>query len=234
LIPHATLKHLLVACLGVSVGAAASAPAAEPNEVQGPGGRIRFDIPAEPLAKALAAFGELTGFEIIADARQAVGRISAPVSGTMLPREALLTLLLGTGLAVRDYAPGSVRLVTVSPAASVPVPGPVAGSSPFGAYFAAVQQAVLLALCRTDTTMPGSYRLAIKLWVAPSGSVARVRFLDTTGDRQRDAALGAALGQVDIGVPPPAHFQQPITLVILPRPPGGACVMAGGTQDASH
>jgi hypothetical protein len=176
---------------------------------------VSFNIPAQPLLQALTAFAEATGFEIVADARQAHGRVSSPLIGTMQPREALLTLLAGTGLTVRDYAPGDVKLVLAPLSPDQSVFSPV--TSPHARYFADVQQAILNATCRAGITRPGSYRLAIKLWVQPSGEVAHVKFLDTTGDAARDTALNLAFQRMDIGTPPPPDFQQPITLVILPR-----------------
>jgi hypothetical protein len=176
---------------------------------------VSFDIPAEPLPQALAAFAEATGFEIVADARQAHGRVSSSLAGEMAPREALLKLLAGTGLTVRDYAPGDVKLVLAPISPDQPAFSPT--TSTHAGYFAAVQQALLRAICRVRATRPGSYRLAIKLWVQPSGEVAHVKFLDTTGDAARDTALDLAVQRLDIGEPPPPDFQQPITLVILPR-----------------
>jgi hypothetical protein len=208
--------YILAICLGVLAGMGAVASAGEGGLASEQVGRIVFDLPAQPLPKALAAFSRETGFEIIADAREAHGRTSSPVIGAMQPHEALLTLLAGTGLAIRDYAPGNVRLVAPAPSALEPEFSPA--NSRHAPYFAAVQRAILRAVCHADATWPGPYRLAIKLWVAPSGAVSRVKLLDTTGDGGRDMALNAALGQVDVGSAPPADFQQPITLVILPRP----------------
>ncbi|WP_157450333.1 STN domain-containing protein [Bradyrhizobium sp. ARR65] len=87
------------------------ASASEQERVEGRADAITLNIPGQPLAKALAAFGAATGFEVIVDGRQTQNLVSSPVAGNMSPDEALRVLLEGTGLTVRDYTPGNVRLV---------------------------------------------------------------------------------------------------------------------------
>jgi hypothetical protein len=203
---------LLSVCLGIFNG---DKPGfAEEQTSPGQAEQINFNIPVQPLGSALAAFGVAAGFEIIADARSTRGRMSSLVVGSMPAREALLMLLADTGLSIRNYAPGSVKIL-LAPRQAEPSFSPE--HSPYVSYFAAVQQAILRAVCDSNATKPGVYRLAIKLWVSASGTVTRVKFLDTSGDRERDATLVSALHRADIGEPPPVGFEQPITLVIVPR-----------------
>ena len=54
---------------------------------------------------------------------------------------------------------------------------------------ARVQQAVRNALCRSPQTRPGSYRLAMQLWLNPDGQVERVHLLGSTGKTTRDEAI---------------------------------------------
>jgi hypothetical protein len=189
-------------------------------------GAIAFDIPAQPLDEALGVFGEVTGFEIIANARQVHGLRSSRVKGVMTPYAALELLLAGTGVEISDYSPGNIRLVLAPESFAPAMPDPA--FSPDAPYFAGVQRAVLQAMCSAGTT-PGSDRLAMKLWVEPSGAIARVKLLDSTGDASLDAALGVMLGQMDVGEPP-ADLQQPITLVVQPSSSAAAfsCETAGG------
>jgi hypothetical protein len=194
---------------------------------------IDFKIPAQPLGSALAAFGAATGFEIIADARFTHGRTSSPVIGSMRAHEALLLLLADTGLTIRNYTPGSVRIMLA------PRPAETRFSperSAYASYFAAVQQTVLQAICAQNTTRPGGYRLALKLWLSASGAVRRVKFLGTSGDRQRDTTLVSALQRADIGQAPPAGFAQPVTLVIGPQlsTKNHDCQGAGGKLSHAH
>ena len=57
-----------------------------------------FDIPALPMADALIRFGQQAGVEVSADAASTAGRRGAPVHGAMGWRQALDTLLAGSGL----------------------------------------------------------------------------------------------------------------------------------------
>ena len=65
------------------------------------------DIPAQPLAEALAELGRETGLQVGADAALVAGRRSAAVSGMMTPEAALAALLQGTGLGFSSIGPGS-------------------------------------------------------------------------------------------------------------------------------
>jgi hypothetical protein len=84
-------------------------------------------------------------------------------------------------------------------------------------YFAAVQRALLRALCRDQSTMPGPYRLALKLWIEPSGTLARAKRLDTTGDPRLDLAVDSVVQGLDVGQPVPPNLPQPIAILILPQ-----------------
>ena len=166
---HGLWKAFAVACSLASFIFPAGALAQQ--EVSGQTSRIAFNIPAQPLARALAAFGEATGFEVIADGRQAYGRMSSPVAGEMSATEALRTLIVGTGLTVRAYAPGNARLVLAPAPIAVPEFSPA--TSPHASYFAAVQDMILQTICRADVGLLDGHRLAIMLWLAPSGAVTR-------------------------------------------------------------
>ena len=60
-----------------------------------------FDIPQQPLPKALAQFGAQSGFEIIADSTLTASKSSPGVTGTFDPDAALSHMLRGTGLTYR-------------------------------------------------------------------------------------------------------------------------------------
>jgi iron complex outermembrane receptor protein len=75
---------------------------------------VAFDIPAQPLASALTAFGRQSGYQISVDQATLANLSSSPVSGAMAPEEALRRLLSGTGLAWR---PGGGRSVFITKAA---------------------------------------------------------------------------------------------------------------------
>jgi iron complex outermembrane receptor protein len=61
----------------------------------------QFDIPAQPLADALTAFGRQSGLRVTADGALVRDRSAPAVTGAMMPEEALRRLLEGSGLAGR-------------------------------------------------------------------------------------------------------------------------------------
>ncbi|GLC28231.1 TonB-dependent siderophore receptor [Roseisolibacter agri] len=64
-------------------------------------GRRHFEIPAQPLADALADFARQAGVRVQADATALTGARSSAVTGTLTPGDALRALLQGTGLTAR-------------------------------------------------------------------------------------------------------------------------------------
>ena len=73
--------------------------------------RIAFDIPAQPLPDALAAFSLQATVWVEVDRLTASGATSTAVSGTMTSPEALRRLLAGTGMTAR-FTDDQVALVT--------------------------------------------------------------------------------------------------------------------------
>jgi iron complex outermembrane receptor protein len=60
-----------------------------------------FNIPAQPLADALTAFGRQSGLQITYQPELVAGRISQAVSGSSTPAQALQQMLSGTGVTYR-------------------------------------------------------------------------------------------------------------------------------------
>jgi TonB family protein len=219
---------LWIACtllLAGSLGAVASdaLPAAS---VSG----IVLDIPTQSLASALYAYSAATAVEVIADGALVSGRQSAALKGTFTPEEALRELLAGTGLTVRRTGEDAFVLVplqTTMAAVWSPDPPP---APDYVSYSARIQAAMKHALCRLGAIQPGGYRVAVQLWISPSGTVTDTSLLGSTGNNDRDAVLSAAMRDLVIGASPPAGLPQPITLVILPRSPAatGDCRQADG------
>lgn len=67
-----------------------------------------FDIPAQPLATALKAFGRQSGLQVTLAASTSQGVASRPVSGSFTPEEALRRMLEGTGIPFRMTADRTV------------------------------------------------------------------------------------------------------------------------------
>lgn len=81
-----------------------------------------FDIPAQQLSDALAAFGQQADLQVAVDSALVSGRESPGVQGSYTPRQALERLLAGTDLAYRFP---EAATVTLSRAADPGNPGPV-------------------------------------------------------------------------------------------------------------
>lgn len=69
-----------------------------------------FDIPAQPLTRALTVFGDQAGMQVTVDTDILAGRTSPSVSGRMAPAEALGRLLSGTGIIWRYADPTTLVL----------------------------------------------------------------------------------------------------------------------------
>jgi hypothetical protein len=201
-------------CLLIAVSSPAFAAGQDSDASDRP---IAFDIAPEPLGDALAAFSAVTGIEVLVDARNVEGHQSAGIVGPMPARKALQVLLAGTPLEVQEFAPGTVTLMRVAKWSAIDPKTTSASAWMDAPYFHLIQRAVLRALCRSGETVPGSYRLALKLWIEPSGVISQVKRLDTLGDPDRNAAVDTALRQLDIGSPAPPDLPQPIAVVILPH-----------------
>lgn len=76
---------------------------------------VAFDIPAQPLAQALTAFGRQSGLQVAFDPGAAAGKTSVALNGLMATEQALRTLLGGSGLSYQFTSAGAV---TISGAAS--------------------------------------------------------------------------------------------------------------------
>ncbi len=77
-----------------------------------------FNVPAQPLGAALAAFGQQSGLQVTADATLVAGHTSSGVSGSLAPEAALQRLLAGTGLTYQVLSGSTVALEKLPDAGS--------------------------------------------------------------------------------------------------------------------
>ncbi len=215
-----------------AAGAPLTAPALNPAAQTAPAGLVRFDLRRQPLQAALEQFHKLTGQSLLYDSAIVKGRMSSPVRDLCTPEAALHRLLEGTGLIARYTSETAFVLVLQPRAASQPkahsrMP-PAAMSARRRVYFSQVQAQVEAALCGNAATIPGTYRLALSIWIGADSLIGRVA-LNPTGSRRRDDLIRAALTGLPLAGLPPAEVAQPITLLVLPRPPAqtGDCTGAG-------
>ncbi|PJM70118.1 STN domain-containing protein [Achromobacter ruhlandii] len=212
-----------------ALGLAVLPPAALAQQRAADGASIAFDIAAQPLDAALAAYTQATGMAVLVTSRLTAGRQGSAVRGRLAPRQALRQLLAGTGLQAR-YASASA-FTLVESAASAPPPR-AAGAAPSPAavtrYAGVLQNTVTRALCQGTGAQFGRYRASLQLWIGRNGVVRQARVLSGTGDARRDEALAGVLSGLIMDAPPPADLPQPVTIVLAPRPdPRTDCRLAG-------
>lgn len=210
----------------------ATAPADEPDGLPRSADTIAFDIPPQSLLKALRAYGEFTGQAVLVDDTLAADRHSPGVRGNYDKTEALQRLLVGTGL-VASYS--SDQAFTLKLAGRGEAMNKAGRERPQGLgsgeseaviehYAGVIQKPIEAALCQSDEARPGTYRLALQLWIAASGRVERTRLLDPVDGRRNDE-VRRSLNRLVLD-PPPSGMPQPITLLLLPARDGDASACA--------
>lgn len=107
------LRLCLIAVLLLLPALSLSVAAAQTTETEA----RSFDIPAQPLAAALIAFGEQSGLQVTVDSALVAGLRAPAVVGRFTPAEALRRLLAGTGL---DWREVDARTVALHKAAAAP------------------------------------------------------------------------------------------------------------------
>ncbi|MES2032173.1 MAG: STN domain-containing protein [Pseudomonadota bacterium] len=176
-----------------------------------------YDIVAQPLDAALNAYIRSSGTQVFYETALTAGLTARQVKGQLTPEAALLELLSGTGLVARRTDVDAFVIVSI-PRSQAARATPAA--RPGLQFITALQSGVVDALCRTERTRPGAYRVAVELWIAETGAIQRASLIGSTGDTGRDRALIAVLSGVPIGMAPPPNSLQPFILSIGARVPG--------------
>jgi hypothetical protein len=199
-----------------------------------PAGRLAFDIPAQPLAGALRAFGRITQMQILYDSRLRADRRSAALQGVFTPEDALQTLLTGTGLmanytaakdvvltlvgqpaARQDAMPGEAMLSLQTLHVQAPPQAPAREDLQAERWYAtAVQAEILHALQQDPDIRGGNYRVLARIWIDPGGVIHRLALARSTGDAVRDAAIAHVLTGLALSEPPPG-LRQPLGIVLV-------------------
>src|SRR6478752_6559979 len=106
-----TRAHARVACAAaLALGLMCQAVHPQPADKAG----ILFDLPAQPLKKALELYDARASLSVFFPSGLAEGKTSTAVHGVFSPEEALRRLLEGTGLAVQAAAADAFVLVPAS------------------------------------------------------------------------------------------------------------------------
>jgi protein TonB len=88
----------------------------------------------------------------------------------------------------------------------------------FAWYTGMLKDTILEKLSEDEHVRHGSYAAVVRVWLASDGRVERVKLAQTTGDRDRDAAIELALTKLSrVREAPPLEMPQPITLKIVSR-----------------
>jgi Secretin and TonB N terminus short domain len=214
--PRCFAFGLLTIVTGPVATLAFSQPSVAPEPKSGPP-IVAFDIPAQPLAGALGAFGSAASVQLFYETALMAGRTSTAVRGTFSPAAGLQILLTGTGLAATSFDPGTVTIVLApKQSAALDLAAAKARAVPFAPYFALIQARLRSAICQAPVTQTDPSEIRVQLWIAPSGSVAQAKLLSSTGSEVRDHVYLDTLRALAIAAPPPS-MPQPVTLMILPR-----------------
>jgi hypothetical protein len=185
--------------------------------------KLAFDIPSQSLVTALRRYSEFTGQAVLFDDTLTLGRRSPGVRGYFDAVDALNQLLLGSGLEAK-YS--SNQAFTLKLAGTDERSEPGASQEPKAIadqeteamaiqYAGRIQRPIQAALCQYSITRPGTYRLALQVWISPSGKVQSTRILSTHDPvARRERYISDALGRLTLA-PPPTRLPQPITLLLL-------------------
>jgi type II secretory pathway component GspD/PulD (secretin) len=187
-------------------------------DAQYPGTLLDFNIPSQPLETALNRYGDATGREALYDTSLASGRVSGNLQGKFTANDALERLLSGTGLSARFVAETSFVVLPAPPAnRQIGLQAPLPAQRH---YYGLIQDNLLAALCRSSVARPGHYRIVAMFWIGPTGAIEKSRRIGSAGTADVDQQIDAALRSVKFSEPPPAGFEQPVLILIVPQAPG--------------
>lgn len=199
--------------LAVSV-TAVTAIESQPSQAQdnGSDAPITFDIPAQPLARALVAYSSATGLELVYKAALAERQQSREVIGTLSPSTALQELLRGTGYIAKKTGPGFFTILPANPETGAESE---ARRRLYEPYFAVIQSRISGVVCGEGGPSPLDETL-LRAWLSATGIIARAEILRDDGRRAADQTFAATLRGMAIGIPPPSGMPQPVNIVIFP------------------
>lgn len=196
-----------------------------------------FDLPAQPLERALQAYGQLTGTAVLVDARMLADLRSTEVRGRYRDDEALRRMLAGTGLVPRFVGEDAFTLVAANDEVNPSVPIADTGGGDEVAVDPAsrrrgarlLQRGLEDALCADPLTRPGGYRAAVRFHLDAQGRIQAPELHESSGDAMRDRAILARVAGLSLpGVP--ARLPQPMTLTLLPMTSSSTPPCAGHGQ----
>jgi protein TonB len=92
------------------------------------------------------------------------------------------------------------------------------GGSAYAWYAGLLRNEIAEQLGNEQQARSGEYTVSIRVWVRDDGTIERVRLTQSSGNRERDRAIEAALARITrLSQAPPADMPQPISLRIVSR-----------------
>ncbi len=92
------------------------------------------------------------------------------------------------------------------------------GGSAFAWYAGLLKNQILDALDGEQKARSGGYSVVVRVWVRVDGTIDRVNIVQSSGDRERDRVIEAALARMGrLSQAPPADMPEPISLRIVSR-----------------
>lgn len=189
----------------------------------------RYDIPAGPVATAIAEFATVSGVNIIYQQSLAGERHSARLTGTFSAPAALRRLLEGTGLSARFTSPTSaiiyvagrsperrsqaiasaagtvsLRLEMAEVRAPYMIGKPDRGA--FNRYALTAQREILERLKKDGAYAGRRFRIEIGVAVDRAGRIADVTLLRPSGEAAWDERVRHLLVGETLSAPPPEGF----------------------------
>lgn len=177
--------------------------------------KMTFNIPAQPLSRALLTYGAVTGLEVFYNSALAEEQRSLEVVGIMTPTIALQQLLRGTGYVAKVTGPGAFTIIAMPRETTASAAAAAIARRRHEPYFAAIQARISDALCRKAEMAATRREVFFRFWVAPSGAVALAQVIGDDGEPADDQTHATALRGLAL-VAPPAEMPQPINMVIFP------------------
>lgn len=186
-------------------------------------GNAAFDIPSQPLDRAVEQFSRSSGWSVMYQSDLASGLRSHPVKGHLQPALALHELLRGTGLEAEASGPGRVILrAAASPMLPTPASDTMLTADERRQRYASVQQALRAALCADPALVPGTYQARLAFGVDARGHTHGISLETGTGDAARDARLRAAVAALQLPAAS-ASLPQPVQLHLRLQPGSREC-----------
>jgi hypothetical protein len=180
-------------------------------QVSASNGALQFDIPAQPFASALQAFGRTTGLELFYDGSLSIGRSSSGIKGTFAPMLALKELLRGTGYIARQTDIANTITIVKAPS-TAPLH---AMFDRYESYFALLQARVGEKLCDQDEFESG-HEVTLRVWLDHSGLISQATLVGAGASDDKHRKITARILGIEIGKAPPTGLPEPLTMVVYP------------------